>query len=286
MSGLEKDKPSDIIVEEISDHSNHDQAEMIADHYASISNQYEPLRKEDLPGDYSNHGKLPPYVAPFKVNKIIKSMNKKSATVLDDIPMRLIQTFSHDLSFPLSHIINCCLLEGVHPTIFKMEVVTPTPKVYPPQKMKDLRKISGLKNVSKIIEKTVAQFMVEDMKPTRDKSQYGNEKGVSVQHYLIRMLNGILRATDKNSQSDKFAVILSLIDWSQAFDRQSHQLGMQSFIDNGIRPSLIPYLMSYFQDRKMVVKWNGVISSIRSLNGGGPQGATLGLLEYLCIANQ
>ena len=82
MSGLEKDKPSDIIVEEISDHSNHDQAEMIADHYASISNQYEPLRKEDLPGDYSNHGELPSYVAPFKVNKIIKSMNKKSATVL------------------------------------------------------------------------------------------------------------------------------------------------------------------------------------------------------------
>ena len=32
MSGLEKDKLSDIIVEEISDHSYQDQAEMIADH--------------------------------------------------------------------------------------------------------------------------------------------------------------------------------------------------------------------------------------------------------------
>ena len=34
-----------------------------------------------------------------------------------------------------------------------------------------------------------------------------------------------------------------------------------------------------------MVKWNGVISSIRSLNGGGPQGATLGLLEYLSQSN-
>ena len=111
------------------------------------------------------------------------------------------------------------------------------------------------------------------------------KKGLSVQHYLIRMLDSILSATDRNSQNEKFAVVLSLIDWSQAFDRMSHHLGIKAFIDNGVRPSLIPYLMSYFQDRKMVVKWNGVISSARPLNGGGPQGATFGLLEYLAQSN-
>ena len=36
-----------------------------------------------------------------------------------------------------------------------------------------------------------------------------------------------------NNQSDSFAVLMSMIDWSQAFDRQSHKLGIQSFIDNG-----------------------------------------------------
>ena len=35
----------------------------------------------------------------------------------------------------------------------------------------------------------------------------------------------------------------------------------------------------------MVVKWNGAISSARPLNGGGPQGATLGPLEYLAQTN-
>ena len=79
------------------------------------------------------------------------------------------------------------------------------------------------------MEKVIAEFLIEDMKPSRDRAQYGNEKGVSVQHYLIRMLHNILVATDKNSQVEKFAVILSLIDWSQAFDRQSHQLGLMSF---------------------------------------------------------
>ena len=36
----------------------------------------------------------------------------------------------------------------------------------------------------------------------------------------------------------------------------------------------------------MVVKWNGVIISMRSLNGVRPQGSTLGLLEYLSQTNR
>ena len=154
--------------------------------------------------------------------------------------------------------------------------------------MKELRKIlgPGLKNLSKVMEKVIAEFLIEDMKPSRDTAQYGNEKGVSVQHYLIRMLHNILVATDKNSQAEKFAVILSLIDWSQAFDRQSHQLGILSFIENGVRSSVIPYLISYFQKRKMVVKWNECFSSLRNLHGGGPQGGTFGNLEYLSQTNK
>jgi hypothetical protein len=81
------------------------------------------------------------------------------------------------------------------------------------------------------------------------------------------------------------AVILQMVDWSQAFDRQSHKLGIQSFIDNGVRPSLIPILMSFFQDREMIVKWEGLQSQARPLPGGGPQGGTLGIEEYLSQSN-
>ena len=286
MSESENKKQSNICVDEISHHSNQTQAEMIADHYTQISNQYKPLENADIPGELYNPASLPPYVAPYKVHRAIKSMNRKSATLSDDIPMKLINLLGYELSFPLSHLINTCLLEGSHPEIFKTEIVTPAPKVHPPSKMKDLRKISGLKNLSKVMEKVIAEFLIEDMKPSRDAAQYGNERGVSVQHYLIRMLHNILVATDKNSQAEKFAVILSLIDWSQAFDRQSHQLGILSSIENGVRSSVIPYLISYFQKRKMVVKWNECFSSLRNLHGGGPQGGTFGNLKYLSQTNK
>ena len=99
------------------------------------------------------------------------------------------------------------------------------------------------------------------------------------------MNHKILYAVDRNSLKEKFAVVANMIDWKDAFPRQCHELGVKSFISNGVRGPLIPILINYFQDRKMSVKHHGVQSVPRSLNGGGPQGATLGLLEYLSQSN-
>ena len=122
--------------------------------------------------------------------------------------------------------------------------------------------------------------MIIDMAPSSDPSQYGNERGISTQHYLINMINRILTCLDKNNSKEAFAVITHLVDWNQAFDRQCPTLGINSFIKNGVRKSIIPVLTNYFQDREMTVKWRGVFSSVRKLPGGGPQGCHLGGLEY------
>ena len=80
---------------------------------------------------------------------------------------------------------------------------------------------------------------------------------------------------------DKSAVIATSLDWAAAFDRQDPTLAIQKFIKMGVRASLIPLLISYLTDRKMQVKFNGEISDILSLIGGGPQGTLIGGLEYL-----
>ena len=99
------------------------------------------------------------------------------------------------------------------------------------------------------------------------------------------MIHRILTVLDNNSKKNIFAVIANMIDWSKAFPRQCPKLGVESFIKNGVRPSLIPVLVSFFQDRKMTVKWHGCKSTKRSMPGSGPAGATLGLLEYLGQSN-
>ena len=123
------------------------------------------------------------------------------------------------------------------------------------------------------------------MESSMDKAQFGNQKQISIQHYLIQLLHRILTAVDKNSGKEAFAVIANFIDWKDAFPRQCPELGIKSFMKNGVRPALIPLLINYFQNRQMRVKWHGVMSKPRRINGGGPQGATLGILEYLAQSN-
>ena len=153
------------------------------------------------------------------------------------------------------------------------------------KKILEVRNISGLLTFDKIFEKLISELIISDMSNHIDPSQYGNQRGVSIQHYLINMVHKILEALENNSKGDTFAVVANLIDWENAFPRQCPKLGVESFIQNGVRPALIPVLINYFQDREMSVKWHGCQSVPRKLRGGGPQGATIGLLEYLSQSN-
>ena len=135
------------------------------------------------------------------------------------------------------------------------------------------------------MEKMISEVMIQDMKEKVDPSQYGNEKGTSIQHYLVNMIHRILTVLDNNSRRETFAVVANLIDWNSAFPRQCPKLGVLSFMKNGVRASVIPLLVNYFQDRQMSVKWHGCLTEPRRINGGGPQGATLGILEYLSQSN-
>ena len=286
MTGKKTGSGSITTVEELSGLEDDQQSEVIADHYAKVSSLYEPVRYEHFKEYLEEHSSQEaPNIGPYKIFKTIKKMNKNSAAVPGDLPMKLICRFADELTLPLCHIVNSCLQAGQYPRLWKVEIVSPIPKVHPPEKLDHLRKISGLMNFSKITDSILTEYLVSDMASTCDRAQYGNVKGLSVQHYLVKMLHQILLNLDKSSQSESFAVIISMIDWSKAFDHQSHILGLQSFIENGVRPALIPILLSFFQDRVMKIKWNKHISSSRDLPGGGPQGGTLGILEYKSQSN-
>ena len=64
------------------------------------------------------------------------------------------------------------------------------------------------------------------MKDKADVSQYVNQKSVSIQHYLIKMIHRIQTALDNNSRREIFAVDANMIDWNNAFVRQCPKLGI------------------------------------------------------------
>ena len=56
-----------------------------------------------------------------------------------------------------------------------------------------------------------SELMVADMKEHIDKSQYGNQKGLSIQHYLVNMIHKILIDAHSNT-TEVTAVLATLID--------------------------------------------------------------------------
>ena len=88
-----------------------------------------------------------------------------------------------------------------------------------------------------------------------------------------------------NQYDEKHAVICLFADLKQAYSRQDHTLGVQSFLDNGVRPSIIPLLISYFQNRSMQVKWHSQYSKPRDMPGSGAMGSNLGIWEFLSQTN-
>ena len=279
------DQQDDLInIDEISNLTDQEQAEKIADQFSSIPNQYEALKKEDIIVPPFSEEDVPQF-HPGRMWQLLSQLKTNKATVSGDFPAKLSKHFAAYIAEPLTDIINAAIRRGEYPQLYKFETCTPVPKCRPPKTTMDLRNISGLLTFDKIMEKLISEIIISDMSDHLDPSQYGNQKGLSIQHYLVGMIHRILTALDNNSRRETFAVVANMIDWDSAFPRQCAKLGVESFMRNGVRPALIPVLLNYFQDRQMVVKWHGCLSVPRKLAGGGPQGATLGLLEYLSQSN-
>ena len=231
MSQLDPTKGNDVEIEELQNLSIPAQAEAIADNFDKIANLYDPLKKEDIEIPEDAQSRTLPLYEPHQIWEKIKSMKKKKSTVKGDIPWRIICEFSVELSSPFCNIFNTGTLNCEWPNIWKFEYVTPVPKVFPPSSRDDLRKISGTKKFSKIYEALISETILKDMEPSIDPAQYGNQKGISIQHYLVNMVNRILTILDTNNQKEKYAVIAKLVDWSKAFDMQDPALGVKSFIN-------------------------------------------------------
>ena len=277
-------KEDKLEVESLKNLSDDAQAEAIAEKFASIANEFKPLDRESINVPHFTEDQIP-VISESEVLNVLQGLKTNVSTRPDDVPAKVLQKFSKLLSKPITKILNNCLKQGIWPDFLKKEIVTPVPKTKHPQNVEELRKISGLLQLNKVFEKIITKMMIADMEEQMDPSQYGNKPGVSIDHYLIRLIDKVLKETDGSSRGESVAAICTMYDWRQAFDRCDATLGIKSYIKNGVRPSLIPIMMSFLENRRMVVKWHGTLSSEKAMVAGGPQGSTAGIIQFLSTSN-
>ena len=116
----------------------------------------------------------------------------------------------------------------------------------------------------------------KDIKGKLDNDQYGNEKGCSTTHYLIKVMDEAYRATDKG-----LATTAITIDYAKAFDFVSHEVLIEKLKNLGVRGSIINLIISFLSNRSHCTKVLDATSPFVEISCGVPQGTCLGPLMFV-----
>ena len=120
--------------------------------------------------------------------------------------------------------------EGKVTDIWKSAVVIPAPKINPPRSISsDLRPISLLPVLAKVLESSVVNWFHDLLAPALDRNQFGCLKDRSTSHALISLLNSWRQTLDKGG-----SVRALFVDFSKAFDRVDHNVIVSKPIDRGV----------------------------------------------------
>ena len=72
-------------------------------------------------------------------------------------------------------------------------------------------------------------MVISDMKKSLDPSQYGNQKHLSIQHYLVRLLHRIVSNIDKNCKGEINAALCMFIDLKPSLKGEVQYQGRQTY---------------------------------------------------------
>ncbi|CAK1582481.1 unnamed protein product [Parnassius mnemosyne] len=153
----------------------------------------------------------------------------------------------------ITRIINKSIETSVFPKQWKVALVKPTPKKPHPNEYKDLRPISILPFMSKILERVVCTQMTEYLEANNilPKKQSGFRKSRSTATALMDVVDDILSAQDVGE-----GTLLVLLDFSRAFDTINTTLLLSKLAYYGFDNLTIKWFASYLTSRTQFVKIN------------------------------
>lgn len=215
------------------------------------------------------------------VIKIITSL-KSNAEGTDGINLNmLLMSLPQSLDL-INAIVNTSIRTSIFPTPWKVATVRPLPKVSNPVTMKDLRPISILPCISKILEKAVSHQLTEflEVNEILPELQSGFRNGRSTATALLDVTDNILGAQDNG-----MVTVLVLLDFSRAFDALNITLLLSKLSYYGFDVGAVKWFDSYLNGRRQHVKLTrkdgtSIFSKESSVERGVPQGSILGPILF------
>lgn len=221
-------------------------------------------------------------VSEHVVSSVILGLSSNAEGV-DEITLDMIKlTLPHTLSI-ITKIVNLSISSSTFPDLWKISLIKPIPKKQNVNSVNDLRPISILPCLSKVLEKIVCNQIInylenENILPP---TQSGFRKKRSTATALLDVVDNMLLAQDQG-----MGTILVLLDFSRAFDAINIPLLLSKLSFYGFDMDTVKWFDSYLNLRSQIVNVTGLdgntISSSRIYNlRGVPQGSVLGPILFI-----
>lgn len=226
--------------------------------------------------------------SPQEVFNIIMSLNNKKSVGEDEVPVKLLKHVADIICYPLAHIINLMLSNGIFPERLKnADIKAIYKKKGDKTEWQNYRPIALLSNISKIFEKIIYNRVIKYVEENNliSETQNGFRKGKTTILATYKALKLILDSLNYNK--DTIAVCLDL---SKAFDSVEHDILLRKLELFGIRGTSLELIKSYLTNRyQQLVERDDNGTQIKSskelIQRGVPQGSILGPLLYILYTN-
>ena len=251
-----------------------------------IADLVEPTSKE--PSDYIPLPETPhptlrlDNISQQQIVDIISAMETKSSTDANGISTKILKYIKYQLSEPLSHLFTLSVTTGVFPSKLKISRTIPIFKTGEHSCCDNYRPISLLSSISKILEKVVANNLVNHLELNNllYDNQYGFLRGRSTLHNVTKLTARI--AQDLN---EKKYVIGVFLDLKKAFDTVSHKILLMKLKKLGITGKALEWFTSYLSGRSQFTEVSGCKSPELTIDISVLQGSILGPILFLCFIN-
>ncbi len=216
---------------------------------------------------------------------IINKLKSKNSSGNDEISNKLLKAIKHEISKPLTLIINQSLSTGIFPDTLKLAKVKPIYKKGNKSSLNNYRPISLLPTISKVFERVLYTQIYQYFNTNNllSDQQYGFREKHSTELATIKLIDKIIKDMD-NTKTLKTPLTVFL-DLSKAFDTLDFDILLYKLRYYGIVGTPLTLIKSYLTNRHQYVNYNNCNSDILEIKTGIPQGSILGPLFFSIYIN-